>query len=112
MIGHVGPTRLMRCVLTIDNMCAPDCIVWVREKLVARGAVGEAEVAPAHVKGPDQKAIQAALETGSYQLVSAVTKVGQQRAEWAPSPLVNQATVVLTTWLRASGSPCWVSCCT
>ena len=106
----------MRCVLTIDNMCAPDCIVWVCEKLVglvvARGAVGEAEVATAHVNGPALKAIQAALETSSYQLVSAVTKVGQQRVEWASSPLVNQATVVLTTWLRASGSPCWVSCCT
>ena len=77
-----GMTQLMRYVLTIDNMCAPDCIVWVREQLVGLGlvvdrvAVGEAEVATAHVNGPDLKAIQAALESGGYQLVGAVTKVG------------------------------------
>jgi len=77
-----GMTQLMRYVLTIYNMCVPDCIVWVREQLVGLGlvvdrvAVGEAEVATAHVKGPDLKAIQAALEAGGYQLVGAVTKVG------------------------------------
>ncbi|MDO7848592.1 hypothetical protein Q5H92_19660 [Hymenobacter sp. M29] len=77
-----GMTQLMHYVLTIDNMCAPDCIVWVREQLVGLGpvvdrvAVGEAEVATAHANGPDLKAIQAALESGGYQLVSAVTKVG------------------------------------
>ena len=75
-------TPLMRYVLTIDNMCGPDCIVWVREQLmgldlvVDRVAVGEAEVATAHVKGPDLKAIQAALEAGGYRLVGSVTKVG------------------------------------
>jgi hypothetical protein len=63
-------------------MCAPDCILWVREQLgglgsvVDRVAVGEAEVATAHVSGPDLKAIEQALETGGYQLVQAVTKVG------------------------------------
>jgi len=77
-----GMTQLIRYVLTIDNMCAPDCIVWVRGQLMGLGlvvdrvAVGEAEVATAHVNGPDLKAIQAALEAGGYQLVSAVTKVG------------------------------------
>ncbi|MBH8560430.1 hypothetical protein [Hymenobacter negativus] len=77
-----GMTQLMRYVLTIDNMCAPDCIVWVREQLVGLGlvvdrvAVGEAEVATAHVNGPDLKAIEAALENGGYRLVRAVTKVG------------------------------------
>ncbi|MBO3272107.1 hypothetical protein [Hymenobacter defluvii] len=77
-----GMTQLLRYVLTIDNMCAPDCIVWVREQLTGLGlvvdrvAVSEAEVATAHVKGPDLEAIQAALEAGGYQLVSAVTKVG------------------------------------
>ncbi|MFC7670554.1 hypothetical protein ACFQT0_26625 [Hymenobacter humi] len=76
-----GMTQAVRYVLTIDNMCAPDCIVWVREQLVAMGlvvdrvAVGEAEVASAHVNGPDLKAIQAVLEAGGY-LVHAVTKVG------------------------------------
>ncbi len=54
----------------------------MREQLVGLGlvvdrvAVGEAEVATAHVNGPDLKAIQAALENGGYQLVGAVTKVG------------------------------------
>ena len=77
-----GMTQLIRYVLTIDNMCAPDCIVWVREQLVGLGlvvdrvAVGEAEVATAHVKGPDLEAIQAALEAGGYQLVRSVTTVG------------------------------------
>ena len=77
-----GMTQLVRYVLTIDNMCAPDCIVWVREQLVGLGlvvdrvAVGEAEVATAHVKGPDLEAIQAALEAGGYQLVRSVTTVG------------------------------------
>ena len=77
-----GMTRLVRYVLTIDNMCAPDCIVWVREQLVGLGlvvdrvAVGEVEVATAHVNGPDLKAIQAALEAGGYQLVGYASKVG------------------------------------
>lgn len=77
-----GMTQLLRYVLTIDNMCAPDCIIWVREQLTGLGlvvdrvAVGEAEVATAHANGPDLKSIQAALEAGGYQLVSAVTKVG------------------------------------
>jgi hypothetical protein len=77
-----GMTQLVRYVLTIDNMCAPDCIVWVREQLVGMGlivdqvAVGKAEVATAHVNGPDLKAIGGALETGGYRLVQAVTKVG------------------------------------
>lgn len=74
-------TPLRRYVLTIDNMCAPDCIIWVREQLVSLGlvvdrvSVGKAEVATAHVNGPNLKAIQAALEAGGYQLVSSVTKV-------------------------------------
>ena len=75
-----GMTQLVRYVLTIDNMCAPDCVGWVREQLtglvVDRVAVGEAEVATAHTNGPDLKAIQAALEVGGYQLVRSVTKVG------------------------------------
>jgi hypothetical protein len=77
-----GMTQLVRYVLTIDNMCAPDCIGWVREQLAGLGlvvdrvAVGEAEVATAHINGPDLKAIQAALEAGGYQLVRLVTKVG------------------------------------
>lgn len=77
-----GMTQLVRYVLTIDNMCAPDCIVWVRAQLTGLGlvvdrmAVGEAEVATAHVNGPDLKAIQSTLEAGGYQLVKAVTKVG------------------------------------
>lgn len=77
-----GMTQLMRYVLTIDNMCGPDCIRWVRERLVGLGlvvdrvAVGEAEVATAHVNGPDLKVIQAALEAGGYQLIGAVAKVG------------------------------------
>lgn len=77
-----GMTQLMRYVLTIDNMCGPDCIRWVRERLVGLGlvvdrvAVGEAEVATAHVNGPDLNAIHAALESGGYQLAGAVTKVG------------------------------------
>jgi hypothetical protein len=75
-------TQLVRYVLSIDNMCAPDCIVWVREQLAGLGlivdqvVVGKAEVATAHVNGPDLKAIEAALETGGYRLVQAVTKVG------------------------------------
>lgn len=77
-----GMTQLLRYVLTIDNMCALDCIIWVREQLTGLGlvgdrvAVGEAEVVTAHVNGPDLKAIQALLEAGGYQLVRAVTKVG------------------------------------
>ena len=72
---------LVRYVLTIDNMCAPDCIGWVREQLMGLGlvvdrvAVGEAEVASAQVKGPDLQAIQAVLEAGGYQLVRSKTKV-------------------------------------
>jgi len=27
----------VRYVLTIDNMCAPDCVVWVREQLTGLG---------------------------------------------------------------------------
>lgn len=78
-----GMTQLVRYVLSIDNMCAPDCVVWVREQLVGLGlvvdrvSVGEAVVATAHVKGPDLKAIQAALEVGGYQLVCSVTKMGE-----------------------------------
>jgi hypothetical protein len=77
-----GMTHLVRYVLTIDNMCAPDCIVWVREQLVGLGlivdqvVVGKAEVATAHTNSPDLKAIEAVLETGGYRLVQAVTKVG------------------------------------
>lgn len=77
-----GMTQLLRYVLTIDNMCAPDCIVWVRDQLVGLGlvvdrvAIGEAEVATAHVNGPDLKVIQAALEAGGYRLVGSATKVG------------------------------------
>ncbi|MCI1189759.1 hypothetical protein MON38_20240 [Hymenobacter sp. DH14] len=77
-----GMTQLLRYVLTIDNMCAPDCIVWVREQLVGLGlvvdrvTVGEAEVATAHVNGPDLNAIEAALEAGGYRLVGSITKVG------------------------------------
>ena len=77
-----GMTQLVRHVLTIDNMCAPDCVAWVREQLTGLGlvvdrvAVGEAEVATAHANGPDLKAIQAALEVGGYQLVRSVTKAG------------------------------------
>ena len=62
-----GMTQLVRYMLTIDNMCAPDCMVWVREQLtglslvVDRVVVGEAEVATAHANGPDLKTIQAAL---------------------------------------------------
>jgi len=44
--------------------------------VVDRVTVGEAEVATAQVNGPDLKAIQAALESGGYRLVQAVTKVG------------------------------------
>lgn len=44
--------------------------------VVDRVAVGEAEVATAHVNGPDLKAVQAALEAGGYQLVRSMTKVG------------------------------------
>ena len=77
-----GMTQLTRYVLTIDNMCAPDCLVWVREQLTGLGlvvdrvAVGKAEVATSHINGTDLKAIQAALEAGGYQLVRSVTKVG------------------------------------
>ena len=77
-----GMTQLVRYVLTIDNMRAPECVVWVREQLTGLGlivdrvAVGEAEVATAHANGPDLKAIQAVLEAGGYQLVRSVTKVG------------------------------------
>ena len=73
---------LVRYVLTIDNMCAPDCIGWVREHLTSLGlvvdrvAVGKAEVATAHANGPEVKAIQAALEAGGYRLVRSVPKVG------------------------------------
>lgn len=75
-------THLVRYVLTIDNMCAPDCIVWVREQLTGLGlvvdrvAVGEAEVATTHANGPHQEAIRAALEAGGYRLVRVTTKVG------------------------------------
>ena len=75
-------TQLARYTLTIDNMCAPDCISWVREQLMGLGlvadrvAIGEAEVATAHVNGPDLKAIQGALEAGGYQLVGSVSKLG------------------------------------
>ena len=74
--------QLVRYVLTIENMCAPDCVAWVREQLTGLGlvvdrvTVGEAEVATAYANGPDLKAIQAALEVGGYQLVRSVTKVG------------------------------------
>jgi hypothetical protein len=75
-------THLVRYVLTIDNMCGPDCIAWVREQLAALGlvvdrvVVGEAEVATMHISGPHQEAIRAALEAGGYRLVHVTTKVG------------------------------------
>jgi hypothetical protein len=75
-------THLVRNVLTIDNMCAPDCIAWVREQLTGLGlvvdrvAVGEAEVATTHGSGPHQEVIRAALEAGGYHLVHVTTKVG------------------------------------
>ena len=77
-----GMTPLVRYVLTIDNMCAPDCIGWVRDQLTGLGlvvdrvAVGKAEVATAHANGPDVEAIRVALEVGGYQLVRSVKKVG------------------------------------
>lgn len=80
--NSAGMTQLVRYVLTIDNMCAPDCVGWVRKQLTGLGlvvdrvAVGEAEVATAHVNGPDLKAIQTSLAAGGYQLVKAVAKVG------------------------------------
>jgi hypothetical protein len=80
--ASAGLTHLVRYVLTIDNMCAPDCIAWVRGQLAGLGlvvdrvAVGEAEVATTHDNGPDLEAIQAALESGGYRLVHAATKVG------------------------------------
>jgi hypothetical protein len=75
-------THLVRYVLTIDNMCTPDCIAWVRGQLAGLGlvvdrvSVGEAEVATMHESGPDLEAIRAALEGGGYRLVHAATKVG------------------------------------
>lgn len=35
--NSAGRTQLVRYVLTIDNMCAPDCAVWVREQLTGLG---------------------------------------------------------------------------
>jgi hypothetical protein len=75
-------SQLVRYELTIDNMCAPDCLSWVRQRLAALGLVVDqvhvrgAEVASTHVNGPDLDAIQAALREGGYQLVQAKTKVG------------------------------------
>jgi hypothetical protein len=75
-------THLVRYVLTIDNMCAPDCIAWVRTQLVGLGlivdrvVVGEAEVATTRANGPHQEAIRATLEAGGYRLVHVTTKVG------------------------------------
>lgn len=78
----VDLTQLVRYVLTIDNMCAPDCITWVRDQLTGLGlivdrvAVGEAEVATTHPDGPDLLAIRLALQAGGYHLIHSVTKPG------------------------------------
>ncbi|TDN39210.1 hypothetical protein E4631_23120 [Hymenobacter sp. UV11] len=75
-------THLVRYVLTIDNMCAPDCITWVRAQLAGLGlivdrvVVGEAEVATTQANGPHQELIRATLAAGGYHLVHVTTKVG------------------------------------
>lgn len=78
----VNLAQLVRYRLTIDNMCSPDCLQWVRQELTSLGLVVDelhvrgAEVATTHAEGPSVETIRATLQAGGYQLVKVETKTG------------------------------------
>lgn len=78
----VNLAQLVRYQLTIDNMCSPDCLQWVRQELMSLGLVVDqlhvrgAEVATTHAEGPSIDTIGSTLQAGGYQLVKVEIKTG------------------------------------